>query len=711
MTTSQHSQHLINELIPFYLLVTEELFPGKVILSSTGSLLIKSFIPLPVNGSADPITQFPVPAISPGQLEEGDYVTFACNTPVSRRSVEQGKPFITDLQPVAETDALDLAKRIQQKLADEFRQKLTHRERELDERQKQYDLEKSALVHQIKELDEQRKQLGPEKDALVRDKKRLDEQQKQLDVEKDAFARQERNLDEQRRQWELEKNDYARRETELNGQWKQLELEQKAIAHQQKEVDEQRKQLELEKNALTSQEKELNEQRAQLELDQVDHADQKRQLASARSAIYLTSQRLEEREQKCEQKEATLRQTEARIRPFLDDSPTKVTSIMPSSDFSKLGERWLSILGSCGHITTSDGVSEQSFLLSLLCTLFTGGLLLLDGPVGVGKTSIVKRTAEVLTGVDDASDVVPVRPGWIDSTDLVGFYDPHHREFQPGTFLTALRKAGIRSDRLHLICLDELNLARIENYGADLLSCMEYRQERQLPLYSLDVQSSLRTEWQHLTSIEDQSQRRTRLTQLLDTFPAQFQLPMNAVIAGTLNSDETTYDISPKVIDRAFVVRLPAADLANVARTKEVDSDSQRCVVDVCDFRQAVGVKKDANIDFDWLMERVKEFQEPLKFLGIPLGYRAKRDLETFAAVARAIGLENREVILKHFLLTKILPRIRCQKNERTPKEWEKLQSLLRSIHMTDSTGVIENLERQWADRSRYTVRYFDVVQ
>lgn len=425
---------------------------------------------------------------------------------------------------------------------------------------------------------------------------------------------------------------------------------------------------------------------------------------------------LQQRKDDIAQQELELQRIESRIRHFVIAAQTQEsTEDRPPSDFNELFDQWPALLHSVGHITTRDLLSEQSFLLSLMSCLYTGELLLLDGSVGVGKTSIVKRAVEVLTGVEDASDIVPVRPGWIDSTDLVGFYDPNHQEFQPGTFLTALRKAGARSRRLHIICLDELNLARIENYGADLLSCMEYRESRALPLYSLDIESRLRAELVQQVLTEDNALERVRALcrERLEkrVFPAQLALPDNAVIAGTLNSDETTYDISPKVIDRAFVVRLPSADLSNAIRTEEAYAGRQNCVIDKHDFRKAVEINMKANVDFDWLMERVVPFQEPLKFLGIPLGYRAKRDLETFASVARSVGLTNREVILKHFLLTKLLPRIRCQKNERTREQWQKLQSRLKSIQMADSTGVIENLERQWNDTSYYTVRYFDVVQ
>lgn len=444
---------------------------------------------------------------------------------------------------------------------------------------------------------------------------------------------------------------------------------------------------------------------------------QKQTLEAQTQKIKRQTITLEQLESIVNHRKAELDQVESRLKPFLSENGSrKPSEIRPSSDFTHLFDNWLPMLGSVGHIKTNDGAAELGFLLGLLCTSITGGLILLDGPVGVGKTSIIERAAKLLSEGDGTFDLVPVRPGWIDSTDLVGFYDPIHQEFQPSVFITALNQAGLRPERLHLICLDELNLARIENYGADLLSCMEYRKEsRPLPLYSPDVERSLAMELEHLIPAENTSLelegtiRGKRLAQMLQSFPAEFQIPPNAVIIGTLNSDETTYDISPKVIDRSFVVRMPIADL-NVSMTQD-SHKPQTCVIDFHDLRAVVNANLESQVGFDWLTKELAKLQEPMKNLGIPLGHRVIRDLKIFTATAQAVGLENVEAIFKYFLFLKILPRIRCQKSDHTRDAWEKTQILLKPFQGHDSMGVIENLERQWEDSSNYSVRFFNVVQ
>ena len=118
----------------------------------------------------------------------------------------------------------------------------------------------------------------------------------------------------------------------------------------------------------------------------------------------------------------------------------------------------------------------------------------LNGTVGVGKTSIIKHSANILGG---QSNIIPVRPAWLDPSDLLGFYDPLQEIFRPAPFLSALNEARKNKDRLHLVCLDELNLARIENYASDLLSQLEYSRQSNdegLTLYSRDIWEHLREE-------------------------------------------------------------------------------------------------------------------------------------------------------------------------------------------------------------------------
>ena len=72
---------------------------------------------------------------------------------------------------------------------------------------------------------------------------------------------------------------------------------------------------------------------------------------------------------------------------------------------------------------------------------------------------------------------MPVKPNWTGSDDLLGYYNPIERRYHPSQFLLALLEAAREPEIPHFICLDEMNLARVEYYFADFLSLLETRGE------------------------------------------------------------------------------------------------------------------------------------------------------------------------------------------------------------------------------------------
>ena len=157
-------------------------------------------------------------------------------------------------------------------------------------------------------------------------------------------------------------------------------------------------------------------------------------------------------------------------------------------------ERWMEMLES-KHQILPESIAI-GYLVSTITALCSGSMVLLNGTVGVGKSSIVSKSAELLGG---NSEIIPIRPSWLDPSDLLGFFDPLSETFRPSSFTTALKTAAKYPDRPFFICLDELNLAKIENYGADLLSTLEYSKnqaeaegkKRNLSLYSQDIERHL----------------------------------------------------------------------------------------------------------------------------------------------------------------------------------------------------------------------------
>jgi hypothetical protein len=186
-------------------------------------------------------------------------------------------------------------------------------------------------------------------------------------------------------------------------------------------------------------------------------------------------------------------------------------------------------------------------LRSYYVALRTKPFVILSGISGTGKTRLTHLFAEFLTG--DASNqyrVLPVRPDWTDPSALLGYTNllagPEGR-YVSTTFLDFVREAGRPENRrkAYFVCLDEMNLARVEYYLADLLSAME-TPEREILLHGPRGDATVR-------------------------------IPANLFLTGTVNVDETTHTFSRKVLDRANVMELGAADLAAFGGSDSAQSE------------------------------------------------------------------------------------------------------------------------------------------
>ncbi|NIK75043.1 MoxR-like ATPase [Paenibacillus castaneae] len=176
---------------------------------------------------------------------------------------------------------------------------------------------------------------------------------------------------------------------------------------------------------------------------------------------------------------------------------------------------------------------------NLYLSLKTKPFVILAGVSGTGKTKLVKLFAEALGALSHNHQftLIPVRPDWSDPSDLIGYKDLSGA-FRPGRLAEALVEASKPSNQRkpYFICLDEMNLARVEHYFSDLLSIIE-TQEWQgeaivtMPLINKDTLAS-----------DDQP------------IYGNLSLPDNVYLIGTVNMDETTHPFSKKVLDRANTI-------------------------------------------------------------------------------------------------------------------------------------------------------------
>lgn len=170
--------------------------------------------------------------------------------------------------------------------------------------------------------------------------------------------------------------------------------------------------------------------------------------------------------------------------------------------------------------------------------------VILSGLSGTGKTQLALKYARAVHGLtsNTAADPLifecPVRPEWTDPTGLTGYYDVLTNRYVVPPFLEAVLVATAHRDSPVFVILDEMNLARVEYYLADILSAMETGGALQLHSNSVPLEGTTGA-----------------------SVRAEIPLPSNLYIIGTINIDETTNPVSDKVLDRASVIDMSTVDV------------------------------------------------------------------------------------------------------------------------------------------------------
>lgn len=145
---------------------------------------------------------------------------------------------------------------------------------------------------------------------------------------------------------------------------------------------------------------------------------------------------------------------------------------------------------------------------------------------------------------------VSVRSDWTDPTPLFGYYNLIDQKYHLTPALTFILTARENPELPFFLILDEMNLAKVEHYFSDFLSCLESRHIEGGALIQEPI---------HLHS--DSGLVNTN-NEYFDVIGPQLELPPNLFVTGTINVDESTYMFSPKVLDRANVIELNTVDLA-----------------------------------------------------------------------------------------------------------------------------------------------------
>lgn len=360
-----------------------------------------------------------------------------------------------------------------------------------------------------------------------------------------------------------------------------------------------------------------------------------------------------------------------------------------------------------------------------LSALRTKPFMLLAGISGTGKSRIVREFAFNSCPVElqDADGTEPgnycmieVKPNWHDSTELLGYWSNLNKQYMFTKFVKFLVKAKMYPDTPFFVCLDEMNLAPVEQYFAEFLSVLETRKHIEDEEGEVCIKSGVLVDkgyFKKVGEVGNNSQGHAyptcqtdrdiymKLFDIVDKaemekVPANdaktltevgLTLPENVFIVGTVNMDDTTHQFSRKVIDRAMTIEMNGGNLADIFSDKDelvyaeqpltMDNLQAKYVSAKEVLTHCSTVKDNEDIrnyiigkGEEGLPQRLEEINKVLNGTPFTVSYRVMNELTIYLAVLLDQAEEKGEEVtfdtfkgyvetaIDKILLMKILPRV-----------------------------------------------------
>lgn len=345
---------------------------------------------------------------------------------------------------------------------------------------------------------------------------------------------------------------------------------------------------------------------------------------------------------------------------------------------------------------------HHSIYTSYLTALRTKPFMLLAGISGTGKSRIVRKLAQATVteelqkaegykGTDFTNDrwklhspanfeLIQVKPNWHNSMDVIGYLSnipsPHY-VFTP--FIEFIVKAWQHPEVPFFLCLDEMNLAPVEEYFAEFLSAIESRSFeggeymtdpiiKPFNSFGEDVAKMMvNTLFPNFTAADKNS----FLGKVVDHLETKgLTLPKNLIVIGTVNMDETTFSFSRKVLDRAMSVEMNEVnydsfltdttddDLKAIVKAFEENGDADLKALLVDRHIEAKEIIEELGEDAQFAINYLKRVNALLEGTPFKLGYRAANEALIYLQASHEFGQTDRIAALDNFTLMKILSRI-----------------------------------------------------
>lgn len=290
---------------------------------------------------------------------------------------------------------------------------------------------------------------------------------------------------------------------------------------------------------------------------------------------------------------------------------------VPTNDAIKLNE----ICDQFRNYSASElGLYYNIDLIRLFISGFASNrLIILQGISGTGKTSLAYAMGSFL---DNESVIAPVQPSWRDRAELFGYFNEFTKKFNETELLSKMYEAGY-NDKIYIAILDEMNIARVEYYFAEMLSIME------MPSYNEWVIDLVANPWP------------TDPKHLID---GKFKIPKNMWYIGTINNDDSTFMVTDKVYDRALPIDInEKAPRFDAPKTEKLHLKSEHLQELFTEAQKSKPLSQD-------ILDKINKMDEyVIDHFRLSFGNRILQQMKNFIPVFVACG--GSEVIAVDYLI------------------------------------------------------------
>ena len=352
--------------------------------------------------------------------------------------------------------------------------------------------------------------------------------------------------------------------------------------------------------------------------------------------------------------------------------------------------------------TVVKNTNKKGDIFKYLTAIRTKPFVLLAGISGTGKSRIVRKLAQATVTEElqvaygneykdfdeerwnihkpENFEIIQVKPNWHNSMDVVGYLsnipEPHY-VFTP--FVEFIIKAMKYPTIPFFLCLDEMNLAPVEEYFAEFLSAIESRSYEKGEYSTDPIIKSFGSfgkdvcEQMISTLFPEQSSDGDDIEVLKYKLKTKgLSLPQNLIVIGTVNMDETTFSFSRKVLDRAMSIEMNDVDydsylngttdneLKSLLETFDTDELNSLLVerpVNSSKIIEELGNGGDIS-DSQFVIDYLKKINALLDGTPFKLGYRAANEALLYLSASYKFKSGNRVKAMDNFTLMKILSRI-----------------------------------------------------